>query len=171
MHKLFAPVMLLAICFLCYGCPFGSPYALEEQPKEKVQEKLLGQWIKFNEQDSTAIVLNISKKSDLEYRINIRGDLRKLIPTWAPGTDSIALTGFTSTVDGHKFFNILSQGQYYLVKMLLDDEILYLLPLSDKFTNSIIRNNQALKEMVSTHLKSNFPMYDDITTARGLVKQ
>lgn len=171
MLKSLTPLLLLAICFMCMGCPFGSPYALDEQPKEKIRSTLLGRWRWTNEKDSVYYTFDINRKNDYEYRILIMGNLKTLIQTWAPERDSIAVSGFTTTVDGNLFMNVLSQTQYYLVHVKLEEGLLSLMPLSDQFSFAIIRNSQALKQLLSAYMKVNVPFYDQQTIIKGLVRE
>jgi hypothetical protein len=169
--KLTIPSLLILVGVICTGCPFSSPYGLEAEPKEKVRQELLGTWVWNTPSDSIPLTIHLGKRTDYEYRLTIRGDLRQMIRTWTPETDSITLTAFTSKVAHQTFMNVISQSQYFLVQYKLEDGLLTLLPLSNDFNNKLIRDHKALKEIVSDHMKSGSPMYDQLTTIRGLVKQ
>ena len=159
---------------LC-GCPYSSPYKLDDEPTIYVEDALLGNWEamvkKAGNDKEEPVRLTLSKKNDTEYFISFSGEINELRPFNILAADSLSGTAFMSTVDGNQFLNISIKAQTYIAELKLKDGKLSLLPLVEHFTSKLVRNNAALRNCVSFHYKMRVhPLVDDDFCLKDMVK-
>ncbi|MBK7433091.1 MAG: hypothetical protein IPI66_03755 [Chitinophagaceae bacterium] len=159
---------------LC-ACPFSSVYQLEDEPSAYVEDQLLGKWAAFMNSPSgnkpEPVKMILSKKSDMEYEIDLIGFVHELRSFRVSNTDTLKGTAFLSYIDGRKFFNIHIRSQVYIAELRIKDDKLSLLPLSEHFTAKMIRNNSALRKSVEIHYKTRvMPMLDDDFCIKDMIR-
>ena len=52
MKNLLHPVLLVLSCIVLCGCPYDSPYGIDETPQQPIDEALLGKWATFVQRPS-----------------------------------------------------------------------------------------------------------------------
>ena len=168
-------LVLLCLCVILTGCPFSSPYTLDDSPSINVEDELLGNWATFvkrpNSSKAEPVKLILTKKNETEYNIAFIGFLKELRNYRKEKSDSITGTAFMSTVGVKQFFNISIKSQNYIAELRLKDDKLSLLPLVEHFTAKMIRNNLALRKSVEFHYKTRVhPMLDDDFCLKDMIR-
>jgi len=109
MKKLLSISLLAFIVLAFYGCPIGLDYSLGNPGTEKIDESLVGTWQINDGLDGEVLKLKISKKTANSYTVEVleRGELYSL--------ETDHLTGWTTTINGEKFFYVQPDGEtkYY----------------------------------------------------------
>ena len=106
--KFFIPLLVTSV--LLGGCPYQSSVPIDE-PNEKINTALLGNWEKKN---TTGSLYKISKQDDYHYRIEKRGDEKKEVSVY---------NAYTSTINGTTFLNMEDEAQkdgYFLYKVTIN---------------------------------------------------
>ena len=180
--KRFIQLSLIAgISFIICGCPYESPIPLDERPTEPVDSSLLGFWYGIVKDGSDYFgieALEISKESDSIYNIirygkAIKGDM--VLP------DTAYFTGFISTIDSQRFFNIATNiveliprknktpevrttRIYYLSPFSVSHDTMQVRTITDGFyaKNPHWKSNLDLKEKLRQMMSENKNIYDDI---------
>src|SRR4051812_12998768 len=106
-------ILLIIVTACLYGCPYESPYNLDETPMQNIDEGLLGKWTTLIEQPGQAkhtqkddaVSIVFLKRTDMEYDIAIMGHLEELRPYHVITDDSIKGTAYFSVVAGKQFLN------------------------------------------------------------------
>lgn len=133
--KFFIPLFMIAV--LMGGCPYQSAVPIDE-PSEKINTSLLGNWEKKN---TTGSLYKISKQDDYHYRIEKTGDEKK---------EASVYSAFTSTVNGTSFLNMVDEAQkdgYFLYKVTINTG-------NNKITLEEITENIDEKFTTSVELKA-----------------
>ena len=163
--KIYQCAFLAPIILILYGCPFSSPYKLDEEPGIYTEEILLGKWATMiTTKDGTRqpVKMILGKKNDTEYSIDFTGYLSDLKPYRVIAYDSIKGTAFMSTVANRQFLNIEIKGQTYIAEVIYRNDKLSLLPLAEKFTAKYIKSNAELRLAVEVNIKTRVsPVYDE----------
>ncbi len=168
-------VLLCALSIVLWGCPYSSPYGLSEEFTEPVSADLTGNWATLVENKMESIThpvkLIIAAKSDVEYTVTIYAD-KKLVQAFTGiKTDSITGSGFTTTVYEKKFLNCSFMSKVFIAEIIEKDGKLNLLPLSEHFTNKMIRSSNQLRLAIEYHYKSRVkPYYDEDFLLKNLVR-
>jgi hypothetical protein len=175
MKKLFEISLLFFLSVSLCSCPYSSAYNLDDTPNIYVEDALIGKWSTFvkrpNSSRQDPLMLTLSKKTDTEYNIAFTGYLEDFRPLNIVSSDSINGTAFMSTVGGNQFLNININSRIFIAELILKNDNLTLLPLSDHFTNKMIFNSQALRNSVDIHYKTRVhPVLDDDFCLRDMVK-
>ena len=161
MRSILTSISLILMCALLCGCPYYSPYPLETEPTEQIQESWLGTWKRTGNPGSEKTYVTLSRSNDKEYGIAVSGSLKAF--TSLTLKDSIKATGYASTVDKLHFLNVFYNSRWYIVQVVEKDNKLSFLPLAEHFTTKIVTNSSALKTAVSYHFKHRqLAAYDDI---------
>jgi hypothetical protein len=166
------PLLAVVLC----GCPFDSPYAIDEQPQIAIDESLIGSWATMvprptddkhtNEQPVKII---FSKKADDEYFVHITGYLNELKHTKLLNQDTIRATAYLSEVGNHRFLNTRIYGKTYLAELIQENNKLSIRCLSEHFTAKFIKSSASLKEALKFHYHTRpKPLYDDWFVANSL---
>ena len=170
-------LLFTGIIFL-YGCPYDSPYGIDEEPQQYIDESLLGKWAttvprpsddKHYREDSVKIVFE--KKTEMEYDIAITGYLDELKPYRVISNDTIKGTAFLSVIDSRQFLNAFIHGKMYIAEVKKENKNLSIFTLHEHFTAKYIKNSAALRTAVGFHYKSRAtPSYDDWFVLKDLQK-
>lgn len=177
--KLFTYITILCLCtVLCCGCPYESPYAIEEIPQENIDEKLLGKWAAFVTKPSDdkhfkedPVKLIFEKRSDLEYNIAITGYIDDLKPYKVIVNDSIKGTAFIATIGKQRFLNTNIYGRIYIAELKITNNGISILSLAEHFTAKYIKSSIALKTAIEFHYRTRtMPIYDDWFVIKNLQK-
>lgn len=163
--------------FLC-GCPYDSPYNLDQEPLQNIDESLLGKWATFVKKSGNApgskeepVKIIFSKRNDAEYDIAITGYIDELKPYHAVANDSIKGTGYLSDVAGKQFLNAYIHGKVYIAEITKDKGTIAILPLSEYFTSKLIKNSKELRIAVEYHYRIKLtPGYDAMFCLKNLQK-
>lgn len=142
-----------------YGCPYDSPYNLDESPLQNIDESLLGKWTTFMQQPASAkhikredsVSIIFSKRTDMDYDIAITGGLEELKPYHVITNDSIKGTAYLSEVAGKQFLNAYIHGRVYLAQVKKDSSSISIMPLAEYFTSKLIKNSRELRTAVEFH--------------------
>jgi hypothetical protein len=143
---------------LLTGCPFGSPYPLDDHPQVAIQDTLLGRWRTqiVNEYGKPMpVTMLLEKHDDFIYNITFSGyfsnPVRKIGKH--PVEDSIQSMAFESVVEGHSFWNVAMGDKIYPVLFLYQDDQISLKPMNDHFTSFIIKSGNQLRERLTYHIR------------------
>lgn len=70
MKKILQPCLLILLATSLCGCPFNSPYNLNEKPEQNIDESLLGNWsaiiektLDNNHANRDPVTIDFSKKN------------------------------------------------------------------------------------------------------------
>lgn len=159
---------------LC-ACPYSSPYYLDEKSSMYIEDALLGKWVTYIKKPRSSreeeVYLTLTKRTDTEYYFSVTGQLDELRPYNMLISDSLTGRAFMSTVDGRQFFNITINNRVYIAELILKDDKLSLLPLSDSFTAKMIFNSTELRKSIEVHYKTRVhPLLDDNFCLRNMIK-
>ncbi len=171
--------LFACLFIILWGCPYDSPFGLDEEAQQPIDEKLLGTWggviIKpandgDYKQDSLKIIFE--RFTDKEYNISITGNLQELKPFHVVTKDSIHGTAFISSAEGKVFLNAFIKSKMYVAEISLGTNGLSLFCLSEHFTGKYIKNSAELRKAISFHYRvSASPAYDDFFVIRNLQKE
>ena len=179
MRKLKRPynwlLTLPVFCIGLWGCPYSSPFALDESPGINIQDELIGKWAvsvqKPRSQKTEPVKMILWKKNDTEYYISFTGYLDEMRPFHVIQNDSINGNAFISTAAGKQFMNITIHSRIYLAELIFDHGSLSLLPLSEHFTSRIVQSNTSLRNCIEFHYKTRRqPLYDEEFCLRGMAR-
>ncbi|MFT3682711.1 MAG: hypothetical protein QM791_20810 [Ferruginibacter sp.] len=170
--------LFISVIFLLYGCPYHSPYSIDTEPQQYIDETLLGKWAamvprpsddKHYREEPVKIIFD--KKSDMEYDVAITGYIDELKPFRIISNDTIKATAFLSDVGGRQFLNTFIGGRYYVAEIKRESSGLSILMLAEQFTNKFVKNSGVLRNAIDVHYKTKSqPTYDDWFVAKGLQK-
>jgi hypothetical protein len=173
------PVFLLITCtiFLC-GCPYDSPYNIDETASQNIDEVLLGKWATYikksgdaNHSKEEPVKIIFGKRTEMDYDIAITGYIEELKPFHVITNDSIKGTGYLSSVAGKQFLNAYINGRVYIAEVIKKGATLSILPLSEYFTSKLIKNSNELRTAVEFHYKVKLtPAYDPFFSLKNLQK-
>jgi hypothetical protein len=171
---LILPLLALVLC----GCPFDSPYAIDEQPQMAIDESLLGNWATMVPRPGDdkhyieqPVKIIFAKKADDEYHVYITGYLNELKRTNMLNQDTIRGTAFLSAIANRRFLNTNIYGKTYLAELIQHDNKISIRCLSEHFTAKFIKNSTSLKEALKFHYNTRpKPLYDDWFVANDLQK-
>ena len=178
MKQILQLLLLLSTSLLLWGCPYESPYGIDETAQENIDEDLLGSWATYatkpsNEGDNKADPIKVifSKNTDLEYNIAITGYLNELKPYRVITNDTIKGSAYISTVAGKPFLNVFVKGRMYIAEIRREKNDLSILCLSEHFTVKYIMNSAELRKAIEFQYKvSVTPVYDDYFVLKYLQK-
>ncbi len=176
MKTLRCTVLLFSLCILLWGCPYESPYGIDPEPQQYIDEELLGKWAAYvprptyeSEYAESAVKIIFDKKSDMEYDVAITGYIDELKKYRVIENDSIKGTGFISIVDTREFLNVFIKGRMYIAEVKKENGSLSILTLAESFTNKFVKNCTVLRNAISVHYKTKpEPTYDDWFVAKNL---
>src|SRR4051812_27268037 len=128
MTQIIRSILLIIVTACLYGCPYESPYNLDEIPLQNIDENLLGKWTTFIQQPAPAkhaerhdpVSIVFSKRTDMEYDIAITGHLEELKSYHVITNDSIKGTAYVSVVAKKQFLNAYIHGRVYLAQLIKD---------------------------------------------------
>ncbi|MFM7709464.1 MAG: hypothetical protein ACKO5C_00975 [Ferruginibacter sp.] len=143
---------------LLTGCPFGSPYPLDDNPPMAIQDTLLGRWRThiLNEYGkSIPITMLLEKYTDSIYNITFSGFFSNPVRTIKKKAveDTISSLAFESTVEGHSFWNVAMGDKIYPVLFQYQDDHISLKPMNDHFSSFIIKSGAQLRERLTYHIR------------------
>lgn len=178
MKQILQLLSLFCLSILLCGCPYDSPYGIDETAQENIDEDLLGSWATFvtkpaNEGDYKADPIKVifSKNTDQEYNLAITGYLNELKPYKVITNDTIKGTAYISTVAGRQFLNAFIKGKMYIAEIKREKNDLSFLCLSEHFTVKYIKSSTELRKAIEFHYKvSVTPAYDDYFILKYLQK-
>ena len=166
--------MLLPVIMCLYGCPYSSPYKLDDEPTITTDDAILGHWetvITTDKGNQQPVKMMIGKKSEMEYAISFTGYLNDSKFSGYIKEDSIAGTAFISMINDLSFLNITINNQNFIARLIYEDNKLSLLPLAERFTAKYIRANAELRTVVEFHFKTRlYPVYDDASSLKAMVR-
>lgn len=178
MKKVLPVFLLLSLTFLLCGCPYDSPYNIDEAPLQNIDENLLGNWatyIKKSYDDlhskEEPVKIIFEKRTDSEYDIIITGYIDELKAYHLIENDSIKGIAYLSAVSGKQFLNTYIHGKVYIAEVLKDGNKISILPLSEYFTSKLIKNSKELRTALEFHCKVKLtPAYDPFFSLKNLQK-
>ena len=175
MKTVFTILAFFILSILLCGCPYSSPYAIDETPTIYVEDNLLGKWATFvkkpgfEKEEPVKVIL--SKKTDTEYTIAFTGYLDELKIFGVVKSDSVTGTAFMSTVGNYQFLNINIKNKIYIAQIVVKDETISILPLVEHFTAKMVQNSHGLRTAVDYHYKMRVrPMLDEEFCLKDMVK-
>jgi hypothetical protein len=180
MNPILRSILLITFTASLYGCPYDSPYNLDETPLQNIDESLLGKWTTIRQRPAPekhtkseeSVVVVFSKRTDMEYDVAITGNLQELRPYHVIINDSIKGTAYFSVVAGKQFLNAYIHGRVYLAQVIKDSSSLSIMPLAEYFTSKLIKNSKELRTAVEFHyIVRPAPGFDLRFCLKGLQKQ
>jgi hypothetical protein len=174
--KLHHILLLPFLCILLWGCPYESPYAIDNEAQQPIDESLLGKWAAFVPRPSDdrhyreePVKIIIEKRTDMEYDVAITGYIDELRRSNIITNDTIKGTAFLSVIDNRQFLNTFIHGKVYIAEVKQKDNTLDILTLAEHFTSKFIKNSNALRTAISVHYKTRpVPVYDDWFLAKNM---
>ena len=98
--------LLILLATILFGCPYDSPYAIDEEPVQNIDESLLGKWAAFVPRPSDdkhykedPVKIIFEKRTNMEYDIAITGYLDELRPYKVVTNDTIIHDGYIGIND------------------------------------------------------------------------
>ncbi len=178
MKQILSIISLLSLSVILCSCPYDSPYNLDPEPVQHIDESLLGKWATFVKKSGNApgskedpIKVIISKRTDVDYDIAITGYIDELKPYHLVSNDSIKGTGYLSEVAGKQFLNAYIHGKVYIAEIKKDKSTISILPLSEYFTSKLIKNSKELRKAVEFHYRVKLkPAHDEMFCLKNLQK-
>lgn len=169
MKPLLPALFLITLSIFLYGCPYDSPYNLDDTPQQNIDENLLGKWTTFiskhaaerpsKKKESVKVIFE--KRTFMDYDIAITGDIEELKPYRVITNDSIKGTAYLSTIAGKQFLNAYICGKVYIAEIVKDSSCISILPLAEYFTSRYIKNSKELRTAVEFHYRVKLePGYD-----------
>ena len=176
MKKFLPGLLSFSLSLFLYGCPYDSPYNLDEEPQELVDDFLLGNWSTLVSKPiadqltrEDPVELMISRRTDKEYDIAITGHIDELKPYQVVTNDTIKGVAYLSNTAGRHFFNAFIHGKVYIAELVKDSNSISILPLAEYFTSKLIKNSRELRTAVEFHYKMRLrPGYDRLFVLRNL---
>ncbi|MES2430380.1 MAG: hypothetical protein V4556_05545 [Bacteroidota bacterium] len=160
---------LFTLAIILSACPYSSPYTLDTEPQQAINESYLGKWATMatkiiNDKKSVVepVKIILSKKDDMTYEVALIGYINEFRKYRIVTDDTIKGSAFLSTAVNKEFLNINIAGRYYLAEVKNEDGIFSIYPLSDYFTNKLIRSSASLRNSLEFHYKTRLtPSYDE----------
>jgi hypothetical protein len=180
MMRILAIFLLIITTALLCGCPYDSPYNLDEMPLQNIDESLIGTWSVYvschgNEKHrikEERIKICFAKRTENDYDIVVTGHIEDLKPYHVIADDSIKCTAYLSTVARRQFLNAYIHGKVYVAEVIKDSNTISLLPLAEYFTSKLIKNSRELRIAVAFHYKvKSAPAYDPFFSLRNLNRE
>ncbi len=178
MRQFLRVILFFMVPVILCGCPYDSPYGIDKQATENIDESLLGRWSGLvskpcNEgqykEDTVTIIF--SKNTDLEYNIAIIGFINELKPYHVITNDSIKGTAFISIAAKRQFLNAFIKGKMYIAEIKKDNNSLAIFCLAEHFTSKYIKSSLELRQAIEFHYKiAARPSYDDYFIVKKLQK-
>jgi hypothetical protein len=116
--------LLILLATLLFGCPYDSPYAIDEEPVQNIDENLLGKWTAFVPRPSDdkhykndPVKIIFQKRTNMEYDLAITGYLDELKPYKFVINDTIKGTAFISIINKKLFLNATILGKVYVAEI------------------------------------------------------
>ena len=178
MKKLLQAVSLFSLCMVLWGCPYESPYALDLEPQQPIDENLLGKWATMVKRPSyegqtleAPVKIIFEPKSETEYRVLITGYIHELKPLGVVEADTIRGSAYLSQLDNRRFLNIIVQGRVYIAELQQTQHAISLLALAEQFTSKFIRSCSDLRRTVGIHYRTRpVPVYDEWFQLKNMQK-
>jgi hypothetical protein len=179
MKPILPAFILISLATFLYGCPYDSPYNLDETPQQSIDEQLLGSWTAlpgssgyngYKQLEKIKICFN--KRTEMDYDFLITGAISDLKPYHVITNDTIRGTAYLSTISGRQFLNAYITGKVYIAELVKDSSSFSIMPLAEYFTSKLIKNSKELRTAVEFHYKVRpTPGYDPIFCVRKLRKE
>lgn len=171
-------IVIFSLSIVLCGCPYESPFGIDTESQQPIDEGLIGKWAAFvqrpsyeNDYKESPVKIIFEKRSDLEYDVSITGYIDELKRYRVIENDTIKGTGYLSTVDGHEFLNTFIKGKTYIAEIKRENNSISILTLAEHFTNKYIKNSTELRNAISVHYKTRIePLYDEWFVAKNLQK-
>lgn len=178
MKSLLQTALFFLLCVILWGCPYESPFGIDKEEQQNIDEALLGKWAAFvsrpsneDEYKESAVKVIFDRKTDMEYDVSITGYIDELKKFRVIENDTIKGTAYLSVIDSRLFLNTLIKGKYYIAEVKKEGNTLSLLTLVEHFTSKYIKNCTELRNAISIHYKTRpAPMYDDWFVLKNLQK-
>ena len=175
--NLLTTTLLLSLCIILWGCPYESPYAIDREAQQLIDESLLGKWAALIPRPSDdrhyreePVKIIFEKRTDMEYDVAITGYIEELRRSRVITNDSIKGTAFLSVIDNRQFLNTFIHGKVYIAEIKQkDNNSLDIMTLAEQFTSKFVKNSDALRNAISVHYKTRpAPVYDDWFLAKNM---
>lgn len=178
MNRVFSTFFLLTLTVFLCGCPYDSPYNIDETPVQKIDESLLGKWATFIKKSvddvhfkEEPVKIIFEKRTDTDYDIAITGYIEELRPYHLIANDSIKGIAYLSEVAGKQFLNAYIHGRVYIAEVVKDSTSISIFPLSEYFTSKLIKNSKELRTAVEFHYRVKLsPAHDPFFSLKKLQK-
>lgn len=145
------PVLLLLLALSVLGCPYESPFPIDE-PSIKVDNNLLGSWMGIGEMRDTTYYA-VSKKSEFQYQVKSEKKVLEDLPTI---TEFVA---HISNVGANKFVNIIrdmrEEAKYMIYNVKSYDGQIILTELNSDIKEPI-QSSEELKEFIAKYMHLSF---------------
>jgi hypothetical protein len=179
MKKILPAFLLVGGSIYLCGCPYDSPYNLDESPSENIDESLLGRWtttisrpVGRHASNARGVTVFFEKRTEMEYDIVITGAIEPLKTYDLVSRDSIKGTAYLSSLGGRRFFNAYIHGKVYLAELVKDSSFVSILPLAEYFTSKLVRNSKELHKALEFHYRVALqPAYDPLFSLVKLHRQ
>ncbi len=171
-------LLLLLLSVILYGCPYQSPYGIDDEPEQYIDETLLGKWAVMSPRPSyenryreAPVKIIFNQYTDKEYDMLITGYIDELRPYKVVVDDTIRARAFLSVVASRQFLNVFVAGRYYIAELQKEGSKISILTLAEQFTNKYVKNSMVLRKAIEVHYKTKpLPTYDDWFVLRNLQK-
>ena len=170
--------LLFFVCVFLWGCPYDSPYGIDETPQQPIDETLLGKWAALvtrpsysNEHKEEPIKIIFEKRTDMEYDVAITGYIDELRRYRVIDNDTIKGIAFLSVINNRQFLNTTIKGKVYIAEIKKQENSIDILTLTEHFTSKFVKNSAALRIAIGYHYKTRItPMYDEWFVLKNLQK-
>lgn len=167
---------LIILSIFLTACPYSSPYSLDTEPQQAIDETLIGKWatmvtkvIDDKHTKTEPVKIIFDKKDDMQYDVSIIGYADEFKRYKVVTNDTIKGTAFISTAVSKDFLNMTIAGRTYIAEIKKEGGKFSIYPLSDYFTNKLIKSSGALRNALEFHYKTRaVPRYDEDFLLRDL---
>lgn len=167
------PLLCWATCLL-FACPYSSPYSLDEDSANLVDESLLGKWatmVSGGSGKEQPVKVILGKNTENLYDIHFISDFSEFKSYTHISADSISGTAFISIVSDRQFMTVRVQGLNYLAEVKVKDGKLNLLTLCEHFTNKLMKSNAEMHKAIELHYSTQLrPFYDEAFCLKDMVR-
>jgi hypothetical protein len=166
-------IIAIPLLLTLYGCPYSSPYKLDDIPGSYIDDRILGEWLVpiTNNNKSEDLKMTISRNGESEYFIHFSSIPCNLKPFFRTDSDTIQALAFISLVAEREVLNIEIADQTYLAEIVFRNEKFCLFPLSDHFTSKLVKNNAELRKALEIHFRTRLKAsYADEFSFRDITK-
>ena len=178
MNKIILYATLTIIVAALCGCPYYSPYSIDKEPQQNIDETLIGKWAMFvtkpgddKQLKEEPVKIIFDKKNDREYTITLTGYIDELRPYHVVVDDSVKGTAFISSVLGKQFLNVFIYRRVFVAEIKNENKVLSILFLAENFTSKFVKNSLGLRTALGFHYKTRVtPSYDEYFLMKNLQK-
>ncbi len=115
---------LIILAIFLTACPYSSPYALDTEPQQPIDETLIGKWatmvtkiIDDKHSKTEPVKIIFDKKDDMQYDVSIIGYVEEFRRYKIVTNDTIRGSAFLSTAVNKDFLNMNIAGRTYIAEI------------------------------------------------------